>query len=86
MGSGKLRSVLREVRLYRKHLVQHLPSAGKWNKGQCLYCYRPGFWAFPNQLKLIRGQARNSDKTLLRPLLQQEGVNTSKRFPCSLVP
>lgn len=41
----------------------------------------------PDQLKLIRGQrARNSDKALLRPLLQQEGVNTSKRFPCSLVP
>lgn len=62
--------MLREVRLYRKHLVQHLPSTGKWNKGQHLYCYLPGFWAFPDQLKLIRGQARNSDKALLGPLLE----------------
>ena len=40
--------------------------------------------AFPNQPKLIRGQTRNSGKALLGPLLQQWGVRTNNRFPCSL--
>ena len=34
--------------------------------------------------KLIRGQTRNSGKALLGPLLQQEGMKTSNRFPHSL--
>ena len=37
-----------------------------------------------NQQKLIGGQASNSGKALLGPLLQQEGAKTSNSFPCSL--
>lgn len=36
--------------------------------------------------KLIRGQKRNSGKSLLGPLLQQWGVRPSNRFPYLLTP
>ena len=49
-----------------------------------IYCYQPGFSAFPNQYKWTRGQTRNSGKALLRLWRLQEGVKTSNRFPCTL--
>ena len=59
----------------------------------------PGFFTFPNQWKLTRGQIRNSGKALLGALLQYECVcvcgggggqwkigRTNNRFPDLLVP
>ena len=48
--------------------------------------YWSGFLAFPNQLKLTRGQTRNSGKTWLEPLMQwnlEEPKRVTGSFACS---
>ena len=62
-----------EMEFLNKKIVKN-----KWWDG---VVYWPGFLAFPNQQKLIRGQTWDSGKALLGSLLQYQGARTSNRFP-----